>query len=133
MIIIKFQWLKEYQELDESIDLLNWKIKKSELELTRWVEGDLSNVTLERDSLSSNLEKNIERDKDLLSQKEQAMESLMLMISRFKGLDNQIIKMKYVDGMSLKDISIELNYSYSYIMTRHSQLVKVIKLYETIH
>lgn len=132
MIIIKFQWLKEYEELDETIALLNWKIKKSELELTRWVEGDLSNVTLERDSLSSNLEKNIERDKDLLSQKEQAMESLMVMINRFKGLDNKILKMKYVDGITLDVVAEELNYSSSYIYKKHATLVRIIKTVESL-
>lgn len=118
--------------MDEQIYLLKWKIKKSELELSRWVEGDLAKIKLEKDSLASNLEKNIERDKDLLNEKQKAMESLMEMVNRFKGLDNQILKMKYIDRMTLKDISIELNYSYSYIMTRHSHLVKVIKIYESI-
>lgn len=130
MIIIKYQWLLEYQELDEQIYLLNWKIKKSELELDRWVEGDLSKVTLERDSLSSGLEKNIERDKELLSQKEQSMESLMLMINRFKGLDNKILKMKYIDGRTLKAIAEELNYSYQHIMNKHAQIIKTIHFFE---
>lgn len=118
--------------MSEEIDLLGWKIKKSELELTRWVEGDLSNVTLERDSLSSNLEKNIERDKDLLSQKEQAMESLLLMISRFKGLDNQILKMKYVDGMTLENIAYELGYAPGYIRNKHASIIRMIKFVEEL-
>lgn len=130
-VIIKYEWLKQYQELEEEIYLLRWKIKKSEVELDRWVEGDLVNVKLEKDSLSSKLEKNIEDDKELLDEKEKNMNSLVNMIEKFQGLDNQILKMKYVDRMTLKDISIELNYSYSYIMAKHSQLVKVIKLYES--
>ena len=132
VVIIKYQWLLEYQELYEEIDLLDWKIKKSELELTRWVEGDLSNVTLERDSLSSSLEKNIERDKELLSYKEQSMESLMVMINRFKGIDNKILKMKYVDGITLDVVAEELNYSSSYIYKKHAELVRTIKFIETL-
>lgn len=132
MVIIKYQWLLEYQELYEEIDLLDWKIKKSELELTRWVEGDLSNVTLERDSLSSSLEKNIERDKELLSYKEQSMESLMVMINRFKGIDNKILKMKYVDGITLDVVAEELNYSSSYIYKKHAELVRTIKFIESL-
>lgn len=132
VVNIKYQWLLEYQELDEQIYLLKWKIKKSELELSRWVEGDLANIKLEKDSLASNLEKNIERDIGLLNQKEKSMKSLMDMISRFKGLDNKILKMKYIDGMSLKDIAEELNYSYQHIMNKHAQIVKVIQFFEEL-
>lgn len=132
VVNIKYQWLLEYQELDEQIYLLKWKIKKSELELSRWVEGDLANIKLEKDSLASNLEKNIERDIELLNQKEKSMKSLMDMISKFKGLDNKILKMKYIDGMSLKNIAEELNYSYQHIMNKHAQIVKVIQFFEEL-
>lgn len=132
VVNIKYQWLLEYQELDEQIYLLKWKIKKSELELSRWVEGDLANIKLKKDSLASNLEKNIERDIELLNQKEKSMKSLMDMISKFKGLDNKILKMKYINGMSLKDIAEELNYSYQHIMNKHAQIVKVIHFFEEL-
>lgn len=118
--------------MDEQIYLLKWKIKNSELELSRWVEGDLANIKLEKDSLASNLEKNIERDIELLNQKEKSMKSLTYMISKFKGLDNKILKMKYIDGMSLKDIAEELNYSYQHIMNKHAQIVKVIHFFEEL-
>lgn len=132
MVIIKYQWLLEHKELEEEIHILEWKIKRSELELSRWVEGDLVDVKLDKDSLSSNLEKNIERDKNLLEQKEKDLESLMMMINRFKGLDNQILKLKYIDNLTLKEIAEELGYSYSYIMAKHAQLVRVIKFVESL-
>lgn len=132
MVIIKYQWLLEHKELEEEINILEWKIKRSELELSRWVEGDLMDVKLDRDSLSSSLEKNIERDKKLLAEKEKAMESLMIMIDRFKGVENEIIKLKYIEGYSLKEIAEEMDYSYSYIMAKHAQLVRVIKFVECL-
>ena len=101
------------------------------MELERWYNPrDLGKVKITNESNASHLEENIKRDKAFLGEKEFAMESLMIMIDRFKGLDNQLLRMKYIDGMTLKDISIELNYSYSYIMTRHSILVKAIKINE---
>lgn len=118
--------------MDEEIQLLDWKIKKSELELTRWIEGDLANVKLEKDSLSSNLEKNIERDKVLLSEKKKAMESLMEMISKFKGLDNQILKMKYLDGMTLESIAYELGYAPGHIRNKHASIIRTIKFVEDL-
>ena len=110
---------------------MKWKIRKSEVELERWCDPrDLGKVKITHESNASHLEENTKRDKAFLGEKELAMESLMIMIDRFKGLDNQLLRMKYIDGMTLKDISIELNYSYSYIMTRHSILVKAIKINE---
>ena len=131
VVVIRYQWLQEYQKLEEEIEILKWKIRKSEVELERWCDPrDLGKVKITNESNASYLEENIKRDKAFLGEKELAMEAFMIMIDRFKGLDNQILRMKYIDGMTLKDISIELNYSYSYIMTRHSILVKVIKINE---
>lgn len=131
VVVIRYQWLQEYQKLEEEIEILKWKIRKSEVELERWCDPrDLGKVKITHESNASHLEENIKRDKAFLGEKELAMESLRIMIDRFKGLDNQLLRMKYIDGMTLKDISIELNYSYSYIMTRHSILVKAIKINE---
>ena len=133
MVVIKYQWLLEYQQLKEEIDLLKWKIRKSELELERWMDPrDLGNLKLSKESKYAKIEKNIKRDEAILNEKELSMEALLIMINRFTGLDNKILKMKYIDGRSLKDIAEELSYSYSYIMTRHAQLVKVIKFIEDL-
>lgn len=99
-----------------------------ESELKRWHDPeDLGRVKLTEECSASRLEENIKRDKAFLCEKELVMETLMNMIDRFDGVDNQILKMKHIDGMTLKDISIELDYSYSYIMSRHAQIVKRIK------
>ena len=118
VVVIRYQWLQEYQKLEEEIEILKWKIRKSEMELERWCDPrDLGKVKITNESIASHLEENIKRDQAFLGEKELAMEALMIMIDRFKGLDNQILKMKYIDGMSLREISEEFNYSYSYIMT----------------
>lgn len=119
--------------MQEEIDLLKWKIRKSELELERWMDPtDLGKVKITNQSKSANLEENIKKQKARLNEKELGMNALMIMINRFNGLNNKILKMKYIDGKSLKQIADELSYSYSYIMTKHANLVKVIKFMEEI-
>ena len=133
VVVIRYQWLQEYQKLEEEIEILKWKIRKSEMELERWYDPrDLGKVKITNESTASHLEEYIKRDRAFLGEKELAMEALMIMIERFKGLDNQILKMKYMDGMTLREIAEELNYSYSYIMSKHASMVKTIKFVEDL-
>lgn len=133
VVVIRYQWLQEYQKLEEEIEILKWKIRKSEMELERWYDPrDLGKVKITNESTASHLEEYIKRDRAFLGEKEFAMEALMIMIERFKGLDNQILKMKYMDGMTLREIAEELNYSYSYIMSKHASMVKTIKFVEDL-
>lgn len=122
MIIIKFQWLKDYQELDEEIAYLKWNIRKTKFELIRWEEGDLSKVFLERDSKGSQVEVNIDKLEELLNDKIHMQESLVVLINTFKGIESQILKKKYVDGKTLEAIAEELNYSYGHIKLKHAEL-----------
>ena len=97
---MEFQWLKDYQELEEQILYLKWNLNKSKLELQRWVCGDLADVRLVKNSRSSSLEENIfkiEQEIELLE--EQRMEMLAI-INSFTGIDNEINKKKYIDGCS---------------------------------
>lgn len=122
MIIIKFQWLKDYQELDEEIAYLKWNVRKTKLELSRWEEGDLSKVFLERDSKGSQVEVNIDKIEELLNEKIETQKSLVVLIDTFKGMESQILKKKYVEGKTLELIAEELNYSYSHIKAKHAEL-----------
>ncbi|EOH58852.1 sigma factor-like helix-turn-helix DNA-binding protein [Enterococcus mundtii] len=124
---MRFQWLKDYQELDEQILYLKWNLNKSKLELTRWVSGDLASVRIEKNSRSSSLEENIQKIEDELSILQEQKEEMLLIIDSFSGIDNQIVKMKYVDDMKLEDIAEELRYSESHIRKRHSEIRKTLK------
>lgn len=126
MAFVRFQWLKDFQEIDEHILYLRWNLNKSKLELERWTNGDLANVRLEKNSRGTNLEEKIvqiEREIECLNEQKNEMR---VIIDSFKGLDNQIMNCKYIKGMTLEMISEETGYSVSYIQKKHSELRKSI-------
>lgn len=123
---MRFQWLKDYQLLDEQILYLRWNLNKSKLELDRWVNGDLASVRLEKNSRSSSLEENIEKIEQEIDRLNNQKEEMILLIETFKGVDNQIVRLKYIDDMSLEDIADEIGYSISYVRKRHTEIRKTL-------
>lgn len=126
MAFVRFQWLKNYQDLEEQILFMKWNLNKSKLELERWVSGDLANVRLEKNSRSASLEENIQIIEEEIELLEDQLNEMVLLIKSFKGLDNQIMYLKYVEGMTLEKIAEDLNYSTSYIQKKHTELRKAI-------
>lgn len=127
MAFVRFQWLKDYQCLDEQILYLKWNLNKSRLELDRWVNGDLANVRLEKNSRSSSLEESIEKIEQEIKRLEEQKEELLSIVRSFKGLDNDIVRLKYIDGYSLEEVAEETDYSASYIRQRHAEIRKTIQ------
>jgi RNA polymerase sigma factor (sigma-70 family) len=128
-----YEWLKDYHQLKESIDYLSFKLEQNEIELKRWVEGDLEGVPLQRESIAANLEEIIERIKEEIQVKQKQLNSLIDLVDTFKGLDHKILKMKYIDSLTLEEIAEKLNYSASHIRKRHAELVRTIKFLEMYH
>ena len=126
MAFVRFRWLKDYQELDEQILYLKWNLNKSKLELNRWIYGDLADVYIERNSRSSSLEENIQKIENELKLLNDQKKEMLLLIDSFSGIDNQIIKMKYIDGMKLEDIAEEIDYAPSYVRQRHAEIRKTL-------
>lgn len=123
---MRFQWLKNYQDLEEQILFMKWNLNKSRLELDRWVNGDLANVRLEKNSRSSSLEENIRIIENELELLEKEKTELMELINSFSGADVQIVKLKYIDDMDVYDIADETGYSVSYIRKRHTEIRKTL-------
>jgi DNA-directed RNA polymerase specialized sigma subunit len=122
-----YEWLRDYQKLEEDIAYLEFNLEQTKRELKRWVEGDLSDVRLTQNSLGSKVEEVLERIRmDLKFKREQKL-NLMQLVDKFKGLDNKILKMKYVDGMTLDNIAHELGYSTSHIYKKHAEIIRMIK------
>lgn len=123
---MRFQWLKDYQELDEQILYLKWNLNKSKLELNRWVYGDLADVRIEKNSRSSKLEENIQKIENEIEILEEQRQEMLAIINSFKGIDNEIIRKKYVEGCSLEIIAEEIGYSASYVRQRHADIRKTL-------
>ena len=123
---MRFEWLKNYQDLEDQILFLRWNLNKSKLELDRWLSGDLAKVRIEKNSRSSNLEENIatiEKELEILADQK---EELLKIIRTFKGLENEIVRLKYIEDCSLEEIAEKTGYSESYIRKKHSEIRSIL-------
>ncbi|MCU5100559.1 hypothetical protein OCA20_10560 [Bacillus cereus] len=125
-----FDWLKDYQKLEEDIEYLDYNLDKTKAELKRWISGDLREIRLTAESEGAKVEERIEAIEYELAYKMNDMYKLKKLISKFRGLDNKILKMKYVDGMTLEQIAEEISYSSSHIKKKHAEIIRLIKFVE---
>lgn len=128
-----YEWLRDYQRLTQDIAYLEFNLEQTEKELKRWVQGDLSGIKLEADSLGSKVEEHIEKIREELLFKQEQLSKLIQLVDTFQGIDHQILRKKYIYGMTLETIAEELNYSTSHIRKKHAELVRTIKFVETYH
>ncbi|MDM5250040.1 hypothetical protein [Lysinibacillus sp. G4S2] len=122
-----YEWLRDYQQIEDEIVYLEYSLERSQRELKRWISGDLAGVKLTAESDGAKLEERIERIERELQIKLTEQKSFMELISKFSGLNHKILKLKYVDGMTLEEIAEDLNYSASYIYKKHAEIAKMIK------
>lgn len=128
-----YEWLRDYQKLTQDIAYLEFNLEQTERELKRWVEGDLSGIKLQADSDGAKVEDSIKKIKNDISFKKGQLSKLIRLVDTFEGLDHQILRMKYIYGMTLEQIAEELNYSASHIRKKHAELVRTIKFVEMYH
>lgn len=124
--------MKDYQKLEEEISYLEYNLDKTKAELKRWISGDLRDVRLTAESEGAKVEYRIEAIEYELAHKMNEMHNLLNLINEFKGLDNKIIRMKYIEGMTLPEIACDLNYNTDYIKRRHSTIARIIKFADKI-
>lgn len=123
---IKYQWLADYKELEEKLLYLKWNLNKSKLELIRWVEGDLAGIKLDRGSHSASLEEKIKFIEQEISEANTQIKELKGIVDNFEGIDAQIVRLKFIENISLDDIADQLGYSISYIRKRHTDIRKTL-------
>ncbi|MBG9616706.1 hypothetical protein PVK73_12375 [Bacillus thuringiensis] len=122
-----FDWLKDYQKLEEGIAYLDYNLDKAKAELKRWVSGDLREVRLTAESEGAKVEERIEAIEYELAHKMNDIYKLKELINTFKGLEHKIVYLKYVEGMKLEKIAEELNYSSQYIYNKHAAMREKIE------
>ncbi|WP_152658282.1 hypothetical protein [Oceanobacillus sp. CFH 90083] len=128
-----YEWLKDYQNLSNEIDYLEYRLQREKRELRRWVQGDLYGLKLKEKSIASGLEEKIAEIEYELACKMNDQYDAENLIRMFDGLDNKILFKKYVEGKSLEVAAVELNYSASHIRKIHADIVKRIKFIEMYH
>lgn len=126
MSVLRFEWLKNYQDLEDQILFLKWNLNKSKLELDRWLAGDLAKVRIEKHSRSSKLEETISAIENELKILADQKEELLKIIDTFKGLENDIVRLKYIENYSLEEIAEQTGYSESYIRKKHSEIRNIL-------
>ncbi|MEK4418491.1 hypothetical protein [Bacillus sp. FSL K6-0268] len=122
-----FDWLKNYQKLEEEIAYLEYNLDKTKAELKRWIYGDLQRIRLSVASEGAKVEARLEAIAYELAHKMNEMYTLIKLMNKFRGLDNQILKMKYVEGMTLERIAYELHCHPNYIRKRHAEVIRIVK------
>ncbi|GAA5416213.1 hypothetical protein Pryu01_01245 [Paraliobacillus ryukyuensis] len=121
-----YEWLQDYQKIEEEIIYLDFELTRNKKELDRWIKGDLENIKLNDQSKAAKLEEVIENVEYELAHKMNDLYDAKKLISMFKGLENRILYKKYVEGKTLALIAHEMNYSSNYIYNKHAQIMKMI-------
>lgn len=103
-------WLGDYLKLRNEIHYLEFKLTDDQL------------TDKERRDSQNQLDKLLMREGEF-----------KVILNSFEDLESKILKMKYIEGMTLDAVAKVLGYSANYIYTEHSKIMKVIKKFELIH
>ncbi|GMC00408.1 sigma-70 family RNA polymerase sigma factor [Enterococcus thailandicus] len=114
-------------------------LQLNEKELARWsnyvdTDGDLAKhqtflTSLEKQARLKGVILDLNQRYEKL-QKER--EEIIQMVDKFTGLDQKILKLKYIDGLTLESIAAETGYTYQYIRSRHADIMRMIKFSQNV-
>lgn len=121
-----YEWLKDYQEIEQRIEYFESNPNRSKKELRRWVSGDLAKYKLTAESDGAQLEERIEVIEYELAHKMNDLYDMQKMMKAFKGLESRILYLKYVEGMTLEQIAEDVGYSSSHIKKRHAEMMRAM-------
>ncbi|WPK12603.1 hypothetical protein R6U77_02585 [Lysinibacillus louembei] len=124
-----YEWLKDYQQLEDEISYFEQNLSRSKKELQRWMHGDLAKYKLTAESDGARLEERIEIIEYELAHKLNDLYDLEQLIKKFKGIEQKIIYGKYIEGKTLEHVAEDLGYSAQYIYTKHSQIKRLMKFH----
>ena len=129
-----YEWVTSLIAIDQELFEITLSLDLNEKELNRWQnysneDGDLAKhqtflTALQKQArLKEVIESLATREEQLKKQRQDIIDT----IEKFKGLDQRILKMKYVDGMKLESIAEETGYTYQYIKNKHAELMRIIR------
>lgn len=120
MIILEM--LRDYEEIQENIIDLKNNLCRTRKELDRWINGDLSKIRLEKESRANKIEKIILALESEIEINKRQLLDIEQEISKLEGIENKIIRYRYIEGNSLKEIAIKTGYDYGYIRIKHAEI-----------
>lgn len=120
-----YQWLKKYKENEAQLVYLKWTLDKSKSMLERWAKEDFQTGEHEKNYSIFPLKKKIQLIEEEIIQLEIQMEDAQDILSSLEETDRQIMELKYLNGLTLKDIAKKMGYSHSYIRKLHTDLKKI--------
>lgn len=131
---IIFEWVDSLLSLKYEIDDLFLAIQINKNELKRWSnykDGNDGNLAKQHTFLTAirkqdELKEVISELQKRLQEKEAEKKGIIELVDKFKGLDQQILKLKYTQDMTLEAIADELGYSYQYIKNKHAEIMRII-------
>ncbi|MFS0945625.1 sigma-70 family RNA polymerase sigma factor [Enterococcus casseliflavus] len=129
-----YEWVTSLIAINQELYELRLSLDLNEKELYRWQnysneDGDLAKhqtflTALQKQArLKEVIESLATREEQLKKQRQDIIDT----IEKFQGLDQRILKMKYVDGMKLESIAEETGYTYQYIKNKHAELMRIIR------
>ena len=129
-----YEWVTSLIAIDQELFEIRLSLDLNENELYRWQnysneDGDLAKhqtflTALQKQArLKEVIESLATREEKLKKQRQDIIDT----IEKFQGLDQRILKMKYVDGMKLESIAEETGYTYQYIKNKHAELMRIIR------
>ena len=134
-----YEWVTSLIAIDQELFEIRLSLDLNEKELYRWQnysneDGDLAKhqtflTALQKQArLKEVIESLATREEKLKKQRQDIIDT----IEKFQGLDQRILKMKYVDGMKLESIAEETGYTYQYIRSRHAYIMKMIRFSKNV-
>lgn len=125
--------------IDQELYELQLALDLNEAELHRWQnysnnDGDLAkhhtfSTALQKQArLKEVIESLATREEELKKQRQDIIDT----IEKFQGLDQRILKMKYVEGMTLESVAEATGYTYQYIRSRHADIMKMIRFSKNV-
>ncbi|MFT8319334.1 MAG: hypothetical protein ABF649_00695 [Bacillus sp. (in: firmicutes)] len=118
-----------YNDLCLEIEVLQEQLQLTESEREQWWMGGRLFHTVPMDNAAErfdNLTIKFEKISSLLEKKTEAKRKMEEAMRKFEGLPRKIAYMRYIQGKTLKEISLELDYSYDYVREVMSKLKKAM-------
>lgn len=128
------EWLKNYKTLKSSINTIESELKDLEIELKQmgYKPIDYSgmphgNYKIPDDEICNRI---VLRDKkaDALKKTKEKVEKLDMVLSKLDSEERDIIKLKFIDGLSYEEMASKLNLSYASITRKKSEGLRKLSL-----